>query len=72
MWSYQLCVSGSVLCDGENSESVNVAHVIFWGTPDDSAPWKRAYPKPLAHNAALLGHRLQSGDRGRVAALSQM
>lgn len=72
MWSYQLCASGSVLCDGENGESVSAVHVIFRGTPDDSAPWKRAYPKPLALNAALLGHRLESGDRGRVATLSQM
>lgn len=44
----------------------------FSGNPDDSAPWKRAYPKPLALNPALLGHHLQSGDRGRVSAPLQM
>lgn len=44
------------------------AHQHFRGTPDDSAPWKRAYPEPLALNSALLGHHLQSGDRGRVSA----
>lgn len=50
------------------SVSVSITQVIFRGTPGDSAPWKRAYPKPLALNPALLGHHLQSGDRGRVSA----
>lgn len=54
------------------SVSASITQVIFWGTPDDSAPWKRAYPKPLALNPALLGHHLQSGDRGRVSAPLQM
>lgn len=49
-----------------------IAHFIFKGTPDDSAPQMRAYPEPLTPNSALLGHRLLSSDRGRVSTTLQM
>lgn len=71
MWSYQLWVSVQYCMRTQKTERVcasvceHDALHFFWGTPDDSAPWKRAYPKLLNLNAALLGHRLQSGDRGR-------
>lgn len=72
-WLYQLWLTAN--CSMWMEKTVRVCahqHVIFRGTPDDSAPWNRAYPEPLALNSALLGHHLQSGDRGCVSAPPQM
>lgn len=43
----------------------------FSGNPRWLSAPKEGLPKPLALNSALLGHHLQSGDRGRVS-LPQM
>lgn len=62
---------------GANSASVCACVLalrikFFGGTPDDSAAWTRAYPKPLHPSSALVEHPLQSGDRGRVSVPAQM
>lgn len=69
--SYDLLLTA--LCGWKKQwECVRTSMSFFRGTPDDSAPWNRAYPEPLTLNSALLGHHLQSGDRGRVSAPPQM
>lgn len=69
MW---LCRSVLYVHRGKGKSCASITHLVFQGTPVDSAPWKRAYPKQLALNSALLWHHLQSGDRRRVFAPGKM
>lgn len=75
MWSYQLWVRVPCM-RGENSERVclcvNITHFFFWGNPQWLSALKEGLPQTAALNSALLGHHLQSGDRGRVSAPVQM
>ena len=69
MW---LCRSVLYVHRGKGKSCASITHLVFQGTPVDSAPWKRAYPKQRALNSALLWHHLQSGDRRRVFAPGKM